>query len=1217
MATRPFGKLVEEDGASLQERQERIDSLVGKLDALDVQFAAEHGFLHPLAKKGQKSQPDAGGHGFDSVEGKRSIRDRKRVARLLKQMGGKGNSQDLNWQRVARVCPASATQKVAPVEVMDWPTVMKKMDDHALPLKAEDQLKMDKHRQWRDRDAFDEQLERLQAGQQLDGEMRHVLRTLRSKDEQGRDLEAFAVETDSKLKPRLAENSEDFIAYTATYEEEKVQRQKRDLVRRSQDNYIADKVQEVTDPDFRSTFPTNFSYGAYLETVVPGERVFQLDKVERPPKRAALTVRRGNATQDDADDEEAKVDRRMMSRQGKAAKERQAQRFRLAIFTFEQARGFRYFLKFWGLLSINNILIITINVSFMADVYPSRGAGVVRDGVTLRPRDLYPLSAFIFAGFGTVGMGLMLASLLSLRIVVAFKGLSNARKLRKPARVLVYTFYAGIFLNLHAIISQAQMIKPLLERIQLDLKDANGDRTNLPQLDIEVALKTVAAIVVIPMQCCTLVLAYFMVYGCVARMVEIFQLMRHMANSVQLCIAASCVLLFGFASVYVQKQVEVTSRTVFGFLYRGAYGFTTLGAVTSFFYGQVARFQRRTDRHIEARDKNKDEIASVLDPHVAPGEFCRLKSVKPELKGCRVKVVKVPTSGDTVVVQLIGPCPQSMRDREVRVHYYQLEPDKEHDELLKLKIHVEAEQLELEENLRNKQRMLSIWIKIYMVVLQVIISLGIFYFMLIYLLNEAAAVSMFSDMLEQNAIEAARSATNASQCLDDGNATCTDIQEMTCEYWRTCEPDATSIYCAPNVCVISATITYEPPSNSATIVSAVALTSALFSGAIGYCFAGWLAKSNTAARWGVVVLIAASGGGVGALSANSYMNSGAGYDYCAALDLFPEIAGDQRLSTQCVERTSAYMIHEQFVTAGGDSLVAGVLSLIVFLVQSGLLISVWLQRIDRDKFAVFQFKVSCGATTLAMLVWLGISLVYELGIDEETNFLQRTKDWSYEMAHKMQIYDEAYGTGFPLYVGHNLTVFLLAQEKTEFLWLEITGVASTAGPVILLQLVGFVVACGDRRRWWLIKHLLHLHVCWLAYCLFLIYELTYVVSVLPNTIGLMMVMTMPPFFFSCVAAVQSGIYPINTHSYVRLAIETLARLVLIACLFSAFVGGGMWYVANLAGDESSRTRGKYLVGFAAGSVFFVFCGFFFSTLTIICSRLKDCLERVLSPFVLD
>ena len=143
------------------------------------------------------------------------------------------------------------------------------------------------------------------------------------------------------------------------------------------------------------------------------------------------------------------------------------------------------------------------------------------------------------------------------------------------------------------------------------------------------------------MQCCTLVLAYFMVYACVARMVEIFQLMRHMANSVQLCIAASCALLFGFASFYVQKQVEVTSRTVFGFFYRGAFGFGTLGLVASFFYGQVAQFQRATDRQIEAKDKNKEEIASVLEVHVAPEEFCRLKSVKPELKGCRVKVVKV------------------------------------------------------------------------------------------------------------------------------------------------------------------------------------------------------------------------------------------------------------------------------------------------------------------------------------------------------------------------------------------------------------------------------------------------------------------------------------------------------------------------------------------------------------------------------------------------
>ena len=58
----------------------------------------------------------------------------------------------------------------------------------------------------------------------------------------------------------------------------------------------------------------------------------------------------------------------------------------------------------------------------------------------------------------------------------------------------------------------------------------------------------------------------------------------------------------------------------------------------------------------------------------------------------------------------------------------------------------------------------------------------------------------------------------------------------------------------------------------------------------------------------------------------------------------------------------------------------------------------------------------------------------------------------------------------------------------------------------------------------------------------------------------------------------------------------------------------MWYVANLADDESSRTRGKYLVGFAVGIVFFVFCGIFFSSLTIICSRLKDCAQRALAPF---
>ena len=135
-----------------------------------------------------------------------------------------------------------------------------------------------------------------------------------------------------------------------------------------------------------------------------------------------------------------------------------------------------------------------------------------------------------------------------------------------------------------------------------------------------------------------------------------------------------------------------------------------------------------------------------------------------------------------------------------------------------------------------------------------------------------------------------------------------------------------------------------------------------------------------------------------------------------------------------------------------------------------------------------------------------------------------------------------------------------------------------------LQLVGLgIVALLPRDKWRHLKHVLHLHVCWLAYASFLVFELTLTVNLVPNALGLMLTMPMPPFFFAVAFCMQSDIiYPTASPSRARMVADGIARIVLVASFFCSVVGVGMYVVAQRSG-EVDDAQGAYALRLLATS----------------------------------
>ena len=71
--------------------------------------------------------------------------------------------------------------------------------------------------------------------------------------------------------------------------------------------------------------------------------------------------------------------------------------------------------------------------------------------------------------------------------------------------------------------------------------------------------------------------------------------------------------------------------------------------------------------------------------------------------------------------------PSWSQDREVKVPNHKLDPDKDPEELSRLQQQVELEQLVLDDSVDSAKQRLTVWIKIYIVALQVSLGFGGFY----------------------------------------------------------------------------------------------------------------------------------------------------------------------------------------------------------------------------------------------------------------------------------------------------------------------------------------------------------------------------------------------------------------------------------------------------------------------------------------------------------
>ena len=120
-----------------------------------------------------------------------------------------------------------------------------------------------------------------------------------------------------------------------------------------------------------------------------------------------------------------------------------------------------------------------------------------------------------------------------------------------------------------------------------------------------------------------------------------------------------------------------------------------------------------------------------------------------------------------------------------------------------------------------------------------------------------------------------------------------------------------------------------------------------------------------------------------------------------------------------------------------------------------------------------------------------------------------------------------------------------------------------------------------------------------------------IAQVIPNIIGLTLTMAMPPFFIACIYAVQSNIYPMHSHSLVRLVLEAGARVLVVVCLFCGLVGYGIFHVAELSGDESRRAYGLGFMAVSGSLVATVTAGIVMSLIHAYGGGLARCIRRVL------
>eukprot|EP00908_Phaeocystis_cordata_P006603 Transcript_17222.p1 GENE.Transcript_17222~~Transcript_17222.p1 ORF type:complete len:1277 (+),score=285.49 Transcript_17222:72-3833(+) len=980
----------------------------------------------------------------------------------------------------------------------------------------------------------------------------------------------------------------------------------------------------------RGGYFAGYSFAGFIETL--GEPTFKMPQSNAEKKAAEAARKRAKeAAREKAKKEaaaaaalaEANRQETPAEKQKRIAREENVKQ---KMFNIDQENGSAAFMGIYRRLAISDVMVIFTYVVYLVFVYPAREPVIDEetcqydeDGVLLRDtckllapfRPWFPFGAVTFALLAIFGNMTNLLSILTVRITIALKGIKSPALL-PVAKASTYTLYLGVWISFQSTISGVTRMPATIGRLQADI---GLD----PITTIFSIVSLINTILLTPQQLSQIAQSYAILYKGLLPIVSVNQLGSHLNGSVQQSMTLSSIVLFVFCLMLDSGQAGVEEPTIFSSLYLATYAQAVFGMLLAIAFGRITTMSRQIDVAAEKAEGEKEALTSTLSLDLSKDQEVLLKGYggkKKKRNGSKVLILENMEKDEKLKVKVLESDDNSIEDLEIEVKYSQVESIKPKDELAK-----EAENVDLQKKLVDykiimaREKLVKME-TLYLVMCQLADALMVVQIILGQLVVDLAGVSMFTDMSEQAKREAALVISNPSECAENGGSggPCTSIQQISCKHWRHCGASNLPGHypMCKDFCKIGDDTSHpygEDPRNlkiqpldesSSTTMMIISLALSTVMGMLIGCCAGCCTGGGCKGACGLGfcgMIFCALLGFAGFFYGYIYFGSEFGYEFCAVTDLgYPEpppVVGQQRpLTEECIDMLSAHVVNADYKTGGTYTIMACMLGLAFYLMQSTILLSKKHSDENPLAYSAFQLKFYCYTTIFSLVLWVGIAQMDGWGVPEDSSFAE----WDAWILNRSLIAkgfeaEDKFGKDFLLAQEANFWELREAQGKLQYLWLDPTVLMATVGPCIALQCVGLFILTRDRSQWKYIKYTLYLQFVQLGYFVFLLWLMCLSLRTSATLIALQFITMYWLFLLPFAGSIQSGLLkigvPLSTPGQICQAL--LCPGIPFVCLYLLFIGVALVMVsaqhpalAEMAGSGYAMLS---ISGLVVGSIF--------------------------------